>query len=214
MHPTYILSVLALVLPVYSSSSTARMGCYSDVGNMKNQGPYTYQSPGYCRNKCSAQGHTVAALSRGNMCYCGDKLPSESAKIDDDKCDTVCLGYPAETCGGQDTFNVIQATENVGASDSGSDSDNASTTAAPTAATAAGGIIVAPSTTGVQTGIVTAASAINSKSASVASSKTAGSASAAVTSSATPTPTSNAAGTFRAGSSLIGAAVAGMGLLL
>ncbi|OQE24194.1 hypothetical protein PENFLA_c010G06642 [Penicillium flavigenum] len=206
MHTNYFFSALALALPVYSLSATASMGCYSEVDSFKNQGPYTYQSPGYCQAQCAENGFKVAALSRGNMCYCGNKMPSDSAKIADDKCDLSCSGWPAGSCGGQDTFNIIQATENLQASAS----ENASTTIAPTAATAAGGIIVAPSTASGQTGIVTAASTANSKSGNVVS-KAAGSGSVAT---ASPTPTNNAAGTVRAGSSLLGAVVVGMGLLL
>jgi hypothetical protein len=98
MHSTYILSALALALPVYSLSSTASMGCYSDIGDMKSQGPYTYQSPGYCQDRCSKNDFKVAALGRSDMCYCGNNLPSQSAKVDDDKCDQPCVGFPAEMC--------------------------------------------------------------------------------------------------------------------
>lgn len=106
-----------------------------------------------------------------------------------------------------DTFNIIQATDDLQASPS----ENASTTIAPTAATAAGGIIVAPSTAGAPTGIVTAASTVNSQSGNAVSKSAAVSGAAAT---ASPTPTSNAAGIVRAGSSLLGAVVAGLGLLL
>lgn len=206
MHTNnYLLSALALALPVYSLNSTASMGCYSAIESFDNQGPYTYQSPGHCQNQCAGKNFEVAALSRGNMCYCGNKVPSDSAKIADDKCDIACNGWPAETCGGKDTFNIFQATDDLQASPSG----NASTTASPTAATAAGGIIVAASTAGGQTGIVTATS--TAKSGNTVSKTSAVSGAAAT---ASPTPTGNAAGTVRAGSSLLGAVVAGLGLLL
>ncbi|CAG7918229.1 unnamed protein product [Penicillium olsonii] len=208
MHTSYILSALALALPVYSSS-TASMGCYSEVDSMKSQGPFTFQSPGHCQEQCSSKGFKVAALSRGDMCYCGDKLPAESAKVDDDKCDLTCPGWPEEKCGGKDTYTIIQGTEVAGSDKS----ESASTTAAPTAVTAAGGIVVAPSTAAAPTGIVTAASSANSKNANSAS-KSAGSAISTAKSSASPTPTDNAAGSIRVGSSFIGAAIAGMGLLL
>lgn len=207
MHTNYIFSSLALALPVYSLSSTASMGCYSAIESFKNQGPFTYQSPGHCQTQCADKDFKVAALSRGNMCYCGNKVPSDSAKIADDKCDIACTGWAAASCGGMDTFNIIQATDDLQVSPS----ENASTTTAPTAATAAGGIIVAASTAGAPTGIVTAASTINSKSGNAVS-KTATVSGAVAT--ASPTPTNNAAGTVRAGSSLLGALVAGLGLLL
>jgi cell wall integrity and stress response component len=111
--------------------------------------------------------------------------------------------------GGKDAFTVIQAVENIGAPVSG-----ASTTIAATASTAAGGIIVAPSTAAAPTGIVTALASTNTKSAESGSSKSTVSESGATSSSPSPSPTFNAAGTVRAGSSLIGAVIAGMGLLL
>ncbi|KAJ5592425.1 hypothetical protein N7537_009329 [Penicillium hordei] len=207
MHTNYVFTALALALPVYSLSSTASMGCYSAIESFKNQGPFTYQSPGHCQSQCADNDFKVAALSRGNMCYCGNKVPSDSAKIADDKCDIACTGWPVASCGGMDTFNIIQATDDLQASPSG----NASTTVAPTAATAAGGIIVAASTAGAPTGIVTAASTTNSKSGNAVSKSAAVSGAVAT---ASPTPTNNAAGTVRAGSSLLGAVVAGLGLLL
>ena len=98
MHTNYFYSALALALPVYSLSATASMGCYSEVDSFKNQGPYTYQSPGHCQAECAENGFKIAALSRGNMCYCGNKVPSDSAKIADDKCDLPCSGWPAGSC--------------------------------------------------------------------------------------------------------------------
>ncbi|KAJ5816349.1 hypothetical protein N7447_008582 [Penicillium robsamsonii] len=201
MHTNYIFSALALALPVYSLSSTAGMGCFSEVESFKNQGPYTYQSLGYCEAQCTGKDFKVAALSRGNMCYCGNKVPSDSVKIADDKCDVRCPGYAAQNCGGMETFTVIQAAENVKAAGS----ENGTTTIEPTAATAAGGIIVAPSTASSSTGIATAAS----KSANAFSNSASG-----AVATASPTPTDNAAGTVRAGSSLLGAVIAGMSLLL
>ncbi|KAJ5124171.1 uncharacterized protein N7515_007996 [Penicillium bovifimosum] len=209
MHFNSIFSALALALPVYSLGVTAGMGCYSDVESFENQGPYTYQSHGYCQDLCSKKDFKIAALTRGTMCYCGNKMPSDSAKVADEKCDALCIGYPGSSCGGKDAFTVIQAAENVGAPASG-----ASTTVTATASTAAGGIIVAPSTAaGAPTGIMTALSSTNTKSAETGSKSTA-SESGSTSSSPSPSPTFNAAGTVRAGSSLIGAAIAGMGLLL
>jgi cell wall integrity and stress response component len=98
MHFNTIISALALALPVYSLSATASMGCYSNLESFENQGPYTYQSHGYCRNQCAKNDFKIAALTRGNMCYCGNKMPSDSAKIADEKCDVRCVGYAAVSC--------------------------------------------------------------------------------------------------------------------
>jgi hypothetical protein len=97
MRTNYIFSALALALPVFSASSTSK-GCYSELDSFKSQGPYTFQSPGYCQSECTHKEFKIAALGRGNVCYCGDKIPSESAKVADDKCDMTCPGWPDETC--------------------------------------------------------------------------------------------------------------------
>lgn len=98
MRTNYIFSAFALALPVYSLGPTASMGCYSAIESFQNQGPYTYQSPGHCQAQCADKNFKVAALSRGNMCYCGNKIPSESVKVDDDKCDIACTGWAAGSC--------------------------------------------------------------------------------------------------------------------
>ncbi|KAJ5357747.1 hypothetical protein N7541_004905 [Penicillium brevicompactum] len=216
MRATSILSVLAFALPVFSASG---LGCYSEIPSLKSQGPYSFNSLGYCQSKCIEKEFKFAALTRGNMCYCGNTLPSQSNKVDDEKCNTVCPGYPVNNCGGADAYTLVQASEDEDITDLTSESaSTAASTAAPTAVTAAGGIVVAPSTAPAPSGIVTAASSVNSKSANSNSnsnsSKSAGSATTAATSSTSPTPTGNAADTIRVGSPLIGAVVAGMGLLL
>jgi hypothetical protein len=239
MHTSYIIAALALALPVYSTPS-GNVGCYSDAGSLKNKGPYSYQSPGYCEELCLRDGHKVAALTRGNMCYCGDTLPSQSAKVDDDKCDQACIGYPSDSCkslekhmpheqsqeqqltnfsiyigGGKDTFTVYWITKDDAENNSPENSSTTAASTAATAATAAGGIIIAPTANSAPSGIVTAPSSMNSKGASAITSKSANAASTAATSAtASASPTNNAASTIQVGSSLIGAVVAGVGLLL
>jgi len=122
-------------------------------------------------------------------------------------------GVPNDiTGGGQNAYTVLSTGEytEVSVSSSGS-------TATPSAA---GGIIVAPTNVdpkSVPTGILTApGSMVSSASASASAmdSKSASAAITAVTTSASASPTFNAANSLHAGSSVIGAAIAGLGLLL
>ncbi|KAJ5306322.1 hypothetical protein PENANT_c017G06251 [Penicillium antarcticum] len=210
MHSSFILAALALALPVYSSSS-GYVGCYSDAGSLKNKGPFSYQSVGACEQSCVRDGHNVIGLTRGNMCYCGDAVPSQSAKVDNDKCDLACPGYPADKCGGTDTFTIYQIAKKD-AEDSASEAS--STTMAPSAATAAGGIIVAATANSAPSGIVTTTSSMNAKVTALASKSANAASTAATSASVSASPTNNAAGTIQVGSSLVGAVIAGMGLLL
>lgn len=73
-------------------------GCYSSSEPLKDQGLYTFQSSGYCKDLCVKLSKPVMALSKGSNCYCGDYIPVASAKVSDSKCNTKCNGYPQETC--------------------------------------------------------------------------------------------------------------------
>lgn len=99
MRVNHLLSALALALPVYSLSANAKMGCYSELDSFKNQGPFTYQTSGYCQDLCTIKNDfKIAALGHGDVCYCGNKMPSDTAKVSDDQCDLPCVGWPAESC--------------------------------------------------------------------------------------------------------------------
>lgn len=86
---------LAASLPIIEAS-TGYQGCYSDAGSLDDQGPFTFQSSGYCKKKCSGKGKPVYALYKGSNCLCGDEIPS--SKTSDDDCNVECNGYPADKC--------------------------------------------------------------------------------------------------------------------
>jgi len=93
-----LLAALTLALPVLASTSISQIGCYSTVPNLKDEGEYTFQSHGYCENKCQRGGFRIAALTGGNQCLCGNELPPKSAQIDDAKCNARCDGWPEDNC--------------------------------------------------------------------------------------------------------------------
>lgn len=96
-------SILKVGLLVYSISTVVAQepvdaGCYSSSEPLKDQGLYTFQSSGYCKDLCVNLSKPVMALSKGSNCYCGDYIPVASNKVSDSKCNTKCNGYPQETC--------------------------------------------------------------------------------------------------------------------
>lgn len=96
-------SILRAGLLVCSISTTLAQelvdeGCYSSSDPLKDQGIYTFQSSGYCKDLCVNLTQPVMALSKGSNCYCGDYIPVASSKVSDSKCNTKCNGYPQETC--------------------------------------------------------------------------------------------------------------------
>ncbi|KAJ5459875.1 uncharacterized protein N7458_001427 [Penicillium daleae] len=212
MRTQHILATLALALPAFVSASSAytKLGCYSDVPDLKGDSTNSYQAYGACLNSCSKGGYKIAVLSKGNHCACSNAVPPDSAKVSDDKCNTACPGYPTDYCGGDDVYMVLSTGQYVV-----SESDGGAATT-PTAATAAGGIIVAATNvnpTTVPTSILTAPGAMITK-AGVSGEASSSAAATAASSSASASPTSNAAVSLRGGSSMAGLLVAGLGLLL
>lgn len=91
-----LLASLALIPLVAASSSS--LGCYSSVPNLKDVQQYTFNSPGYCLEQCLGDGFRFAAMKDGATCGCSNTVPLSSAKLDDDKCDQGCPGWPKDTC--------------------------------------------------------------------------------------------------------------------
>ena len=75
------------------------------------------------------------AVSKGSECYCGDKFPPESAKVDNSQCNRPCQGFGSEMCGGMTTFSVYNSGL-LSSVDSASD-DEASAAATTTSGAAA-----------------------------------------------------------------------------
>ncbi|KAI9927909.1 hypothetical protein ASPWEDRAFT_29301 [Aspergillus wentii DTO 134E9] len=219
------LVLLSLSAASVSARSFRTSGCFDDAGSLKDQGTYTYQNYAYCVQTCQQGDFSIAALTDGDRCYCGNELPPSSAKVDDGKCNVKCSGWPQDTCGGSETFSVIDI-NNQGISSS--DSEYSGTTAVSVPSTMATSILKAtdsasassastaaaePTTTKIPTTILTApsmgsqsgAGGIVIASSSPIASKAAGAASSSGAA-ATPSPSNGAAGrSVQVGSGVVAA---------
>ena len=75
-----------------------RVSCYSDPGPLQFQGSSPLTSPEYCQQQCWNKRATVAALTAGNQCFCGNELPNSSSQVEDGSCNVKCAGQEAEYC--------------------------------------------------------------------------------------------------------------------
>lgn len=73
-------------------------GCFNTSDPLVNQGPYLYQTSGYCQPICVGQSKPVMGLSRGSDCWCGDLLPAADGLVPDAECNSPCNGYDKENC--------------------------------------------------------------------------------------------------------------------
>ncbi|OQO01615.1 hypothetical protein B0A48_12651 [Cryoendolithus antarcticus] len=128
------------ILPLFTQTTHAQalnamtyQGCYSSSQPLTDQGPWTYQTSGYCQPICVKQGQAVLGLSGGSDCWCGDMLPSPGTKVGDEMCSTPCNGYDKENCGGNNYWSVyLSGTTNNVASFGGDSSSSSGTTSSTT----------------------------------------------------------------------------------
>ncbi|KAK3314337.1 hypothetical protein B0H66DRAFT_568267 [Apodospora peruviana] len=106
-QPHTFLATTLLVSISHSSTAMEFAGCYSEPGELINNGTYMFQSIGYCRDRCLAQEDiSHMALEGGNRCYCGTNAPPARAIVESSNCSLPCVGYALETCGGDGFWQV------------------------------------------------------------------------------------------------------------
>jgi cell wall integrity and stress response component len=81
-------SAMADSIQVLAPRSMTLVGCYSSSEGLSNQTTYTFQSSGWCYDRCTGYNAAVFALTAGSDCLCGDELPPSSAKVAKGKCGT------------------------------------------------------------------------------------------------------------------------------
>ncbi|KAJ5168070.1 uncharacterized protein N7482_003664 [Penicillium canariense] len=132
------------------------IGCYSSSDGLGNQTSYTFQSSGWCQDRCVIDNAAVFALTAGSDCLCGEELPPSSAKVAKGKCNTPCDGWPQDMCGGEGFYSVYTTGLEVDVPTvSSSTSSSGDSTASQTDTTVAS----VSTDSGGQTIVVTAAAA-------------------------------------------------------
>ncbi|KAJ5905269.1 uncharacterized protein N7473_002185 [Penicillium subrubescens] len=138
-------------------SAMTLVGCYSSSEGLTNQTSYTFQSSGWCYDRCIAWNAAVFALTAGSDCLCGDELPPSSAKVAKGKCGTACDGWPSDMCGG-DGFYSLYTTGLESSVSSASASTSSSGTNESAASKTDSGAASVSTDSGGQTVVVTAPS--------------------------------------------------------
>ncbi|KAJ5679671.1 hypothetical protein N7462_007915 [Penicillium macrosclerotiorum] len=138
------------------TASMTLVGCYSSKEGLTNQTSYTFQSSGWCLDRCVGYNAAVFALTGGSDCLCGEELPPSSDKVSSGKCSTACDGWPQDMCGGDGFYSIyttglVSKVSTVSDSSSTSSDNSTSTTTDSTAASVSTGA-------GGETIVVTAAS--------------------------------------------------------
>jgi cell wall integrity and stress response component len=135
------------------------VGCYSAIPGYGDAKAWTYQSSGWCLDRCYGQGTGAFALSGGSDCTCGDTLPPSSDKVSSDKCNKPCSGWPQDMCGGVSYYSIYTTNYDDDVPTYSDSSQSSSTTTTGSSTTTQTGAATAVSTAASgQTVIVTSES--------------------------------------------------------
>jgi cell wall integrity and stress response component len=148
-----------------SPKAVQTLGCYSGLDStFVNQGPWTFQSSGYCQIVCSNQFKNVMATSQGSNCYCGDHIPASNKIVDNSTCNSACNGYDQQDCGGDTTFTVYLSGLSTDVETDGSSSSSAKPSSTSNGGSSSAGGSPSVITKAGQTIVVTASSTANNQS--------------------------------------------------
>ncbi|OOQ90914.1 putative WSC domain protein [Penicillium brasilianum] len=139
-------------------SAMTLVGCYSSSEGLTNQTSYTFQSSGWCYDRCTGYNAAVFALTAGSDCLCGDELPPSSAKVAKGKCSTACDGWPQDMCGGDGFYSLYTTGLESSVSEVSASASSGSSTNESTASKTDASVASASTDSGGQTVVVTAAS--------------------------------------------------------
>lgn len=84
------------------------LGCYSGFSiawttNVTTPSITNDLTPKKCQQACHENGLTLAALTKGNNCYCHDNLDPLDEELNNGRCSAVCTGDKYTKCGGPDS---------------------------------------------------------------------------------------------------------------
>ena len=169
-----------LATPSVAVGQYTYKGCFTSSNPLTDQGPWTFQTPGYCQQKCAALNKAVMGTTKGSNCWCGDLIPDESSKVSDSQCNVKCQGYDKDMCkllrclnwpndlitdlilgGGSNTWSVyLTGTDNSVGNVGGSSSSSSSQASSTTSASSTSASITASPTTSGSPSVITKASTV------------------------------------------------------
>ncbi|CAG8946050.1 unnamed protein product [Penicillium salamii] len=131
------------------------VGCYSSIPGYGASKSWTYQSSGWCLDRCYGQSKAAFALTGGSDCVCGDTLPPDSDKVSTDKCSKSCSGWPEDKCGGNGYYSVYTTNYEDDVPTYSDSSSSTTTTGGSSTSTTEASVAVSTAASG-QTTVVTA----------------------------------------------------------
>lgn len=104
---TVVTNPITTPTTIVPARAQVSIGCFATSVPLESHGIYEFQSPGNCQLVCLQEKKNVFAVSDGNTCWCGDKIPPKTAQVDNGTCDTTCAGTKENKCGGPNLLWVV-----------------------------------------------------------------------------------------------------------
>lgn len=85
-----------LLFGALASAQVKKIGCYKTTVGLSLKGKDDFNSIGKCGDViCIGQ---AAFGMNQKQCFCGDEIPSDADKADDELCNIKCPGFPTDEC--------------------------------------------------------------------------------------------------------------------
>ncbi|WWC90609.1 uncharacterized protein L201_005545 [Kwoniella dendrophila CBS 6074] len=95
------------------SKGSAYYGCYADSSSKRVLNDASTESstmtPSTCQSFCSSKGYTLAGVSYGKQCFCGNSIDQSKKQSSESGCSYACTGNKALSCGGNWYLNVYSS---------------------------------------------------------------------------------------------------------
>ncbi|WWC71473.1 uncharacterized protein I206_105431 [Kwoniella pini CBS 10737] len=100
-----------------TSSVATYYGCYADQSSPRllsgANTESTSMTPSTCQTFCSGKGYSLAGVSYGKQCYCGNSIDSTKKQSSETGCSYACTGNSALKCGGFYYLNVYSSSGTI-----------------------------------------------------------------------------------------------------
>ncbi|WWD02288.1 hypothetical protein V865_000327 [Kwoniella europaea PYCC6329] len=151
-----------------SSSTATYYGCYQDSSSSRLMNSASTESssmtPSVCQAFCSSKGYSLAGVSYGKQCFCGNSVDQTKKQSSETGCSYACTGDASLKCGGFWYLNIYSSSGTISTTSAVSTTKATSTSASSsTSTTATSTTSVAAAAGSSTTGVASPPSATGTK---------------------------------------------------
>ncbi|WVW85518.1 hypothetical protein I302_107556 [Kwoniella bestiolae CBS 10118] len=113
-------------------SAATYYGCYQDSSSSRLMNSASTESssmtPSVCQTFCSSKGYSLAGVSYGKQCFCGNSVDQTKKQSSESGCSYACTGDKNQKCGGFWYLNIYSSSGTISVSSAVTSTTSTSTT--------------------------------------------------------------------------------------